>query len=44
MTEESYKYSRCYKILNSIERGDARAIDELLPAVYEGLHHEHNYS
>lgn len=27
------------RILNAIEQGDARAVDELLPLVYEELRH-----
>jgi len=31
------------KILNAIEKGDVRAVDELLPAVCGVLRHHHNY-
>ncbi len=44
VTEESYKYDRCCNVLNAIEKGDAQAIDKLLPAVDEALHSEHSYS
>ena len=44
MIEESYKYGRCCKILNLIGEGDAQMVDKRLPAAYEALRSERNYS
>ena len=30
------------RILNAIEQGDEKATDELLPLIYEELHHRHS--